>query len=169
MQTHDGWPYQPYLCECDDQFVEYMSTQPPDHNVFHMGPGLHHRVGRTLNSKVITITNSPEEMQSYIDIIIATPELSYICIFHDIHDLDWTMLPRFQYITLFHLGEVTERPISPVILKAKLHLHPGGQFLLYRKSGPYHRVLHTLLDQLGSVENRTYKDLTIVKPIKLYT
>lgn len=111
------WPYSWGLdvkaCPCDVHFVEYLRERGiRDRLIFHFGSGEHHVLGR-MNAEqggpneILAVTASPREHQAYVDFIIDDPAAAkrYKVMFVDIYTLTPRMLPRFDLVTLFHLGE----------------------------------------------------------------
>jgi len=67
------------------------------------------------NVYVRAISLSPAEVDAYIQLAIQNPILNtkYAVDFGDIHLLTTQLLPRIDYITLFHLGEVSSQLADP--------------------------------------------------------
>jgi hypothetical protein len=100
-------------CPCDLDFVQYLgSKKVKDKLIFHFGTGEHHLVGKANHERgnlneIIGITASKEECTAYIDFAIKNPVAAnyYKVWFADIYTLSARMLPSFDIVTLFHLGE----------------------------------------------------------------
>lgn len=140
----EGWPWQPNLCPADEQFIEWLMARKHSRHltgpVFHMGTGLHHRVGRTCDAISIEcfgLTASEDED-------FMKPDLhGYRVILEDIYKLDPEKLPELQYMTLFHLGEMEDRfgPIQPEVIDALVRrVKVGGLVFFYRRSSAADRV-----------------------------
>ncbi len=108
-----SWPLRTLSCPCDGDFVEYVVEKKVANKViFHFGTGSHHLVGKAnaaleKPNLVFAITASRREYSKYMDYIISNPLAagSYQVIFADVYTLRARLLPRFDYVTLFHLGE----------------------------------------------------------------
>ena len=107
------WPLDEAQCPCDIHFLEYLESRDARGvTIFHFGTGNHHIVGLRLdeakrNCAVLGITASPQEYEDYIKLLIDNPTLghTYKAYFGDIYQLDTRLLPQFDYVTLFHVGE----------------------------------------------------------------
>ena len=111
-------------------------------------------------NEILGITASPEEYDSYIRFIIANPRAAifYKVLFADIYTLTPRLLPRFDYVTLFHLCEFFDPKRSAYapldderLLRMFLsRLNPDGRILWYTKSGPRraNAAARRLLEQL---------------------
>ncbi len=110
---NETWSLDEAQCPCDLHFVEYLvEKKAKDQNVFHFGTGNHHIVGLRLfengcNCAVLGITASPQEYDDYVELLIKNPRLghTYKAYFGDIYQLDSRLLPLFDYVSLFHVGE----------------------------------------------------------------
>jgi hypothetical protein len=142
------WSLDEAQCPCDLHFVEYLEDKRvTGANIFHFGTGNHHVVGLRLapaDNAVLGITASPQEYDDYIELLIKNPRLghAYKAYFGDIYQLDARLLPPFDYVTLFHLGEfrtpqndtygaLTDLEVT-VALADKLR--PGGEIHFYKQS-----------------------------------
>lgn len=143
VQYEPAWEYQPDLCPADRHFIEYMQSQKERGlTILHVGTGGHHMVGKYLTPMhyVLGITLSPEEHASYIPLAHLTAR--YRVLFGDIYNLPLSLLPRFDVITLFHLGEIyfgeerlREQDTQHLIEHlAKMHLKYDGRIVAYRDS-----------------------------------
>ena len=56
---------------------------------------------------MLGITASPQEYDDYVELLIKNPRLghTYKAYFGDIYQLDARLLPQFDYVSLFHVGE----------------------------------------------------------------
>lgn len=108
-----AWPLRVDLCPCDTDFVAWLKARRiAGRTVFHFGTGSHHIVGvenarLKRPNRVLGVTASRGEYESYIDLVSADPALaiSYKALFLDIYTLDARLLPEFDVVTLFHLCE----------------------------------------------------------------
>lgn len=183
MIIHEGWPWQPHLCPADLHFIELCTPPYPtdrphsylhtrNNNVLQVGPGLHHQVGLNLaqyNAQVLSVTNSPEEYESYVIALTDDPLLSrnYVCIFSDIYSLPLSVLGDYNIIYIPHIGESPEdRPYATRddhALLAELFyrkLEPNGRIVTYNQSSAYDRVLPIIKD-IGYHHDYTYKSLDV--------
>jgi hypothetical protein len=161
------WALSEKTCPCDLHFLEYLANKDlKDKLVFHFGTGDHHIVGKTNHERgnpneIIGLTVSKQEYNSYIDFVISHPVAAnfYKVLFTDIYTLSPRMLPVFDLVTLFHLGEsydefpYYEQPYYPSNVKeprlnsayARLNdvtllelflekLKPEGRILFFTKS-----------------------------------
>jgi len=108
---NETWSLDAAQCPCDLHFVEYLKEKKAkEASIFHFGTGNHHIVGLELaegNNAVLGITASPQEYDDYVELLIKNPRLghTYKAYFGDIYQLDARLLPAFDYVTLFHVGE----------------------------------------------------------------
>lgn len=153
-----SWPLQLEYAPCDLHFVEYLEARKiAGKSIFHFGTGEHHLVGRSNYERgnpneVFGITASKEEHDAYIDFIIGAPAASnfYRVVFGDIYTLSARMLPAFDIVTLFHLGEYYDdcpagtpelnseyaRLNDATMLELFLSkLNPGGKIIFFTGSG----------------------------------
>lgn len=174
MEYEPAWRYQPDKCNCDGEFIEWFKVIYKHYhnlNICHMGTGFDHKVGTELQDhNVLGITYSPEEMARYID-IIQPPyaryfQYKYKVLFTDVHAINYKLLPDFDIVTLFHLGEIYEPGIDSmtmvdVIDVFKNKLTPDGRILAYAKSAAAHLSIPLFDNALELVE--VYKDLRIYR------
>ena len=150
------WSLDEKQCPCDIHFLEYLdsrSTRGVD--IFHMGTGNHHIVGlRTAangsGNHVLGITASPQEYDDYIKLLIANPRLgfTYKAYFGDIYQIDRRLLPTFDYVTLFHLGEYRTAENDSYVALTDLEmtrvladrLKANGEILFYSGSFAFDRA-----------------------------
>lgn len=108
-----SWDLQVAVCPCDVHFLEWLEQMKiRDAAIFHFGTGSHHLVGLKTaedgsNNAVLGITASPPEYDAYVKMLIEKPKLgfTYKAYFGDIYQLDRRLLPTFDVVTLFHVGE----------------------------------------------------------------
>lgn len=101
------------LCSDKDIASYLLEEEPGGLNVFHFGTGGHHHVGLTNHAradtpdKVIAITASPAEFQSYIELCLEDGSLGrdYLVLFGDIYNLQPQILPELDVASMPHLGE----------------------------------------------------------------
>ena len=107
------WSLDEATCPCDVHFLQYLKDrQAKGAAIFHFGTGNHHIVGLKAaddgaDNAVLGITASPQEYDDYVELLIQNPRLgrTYKAYFGDIYQLDPRLLPQFDYVTLFHVGE----------------------------------------------------------------
>ena len=150
------WSLDEAQCPCDVHFVQYLELKEArGAAIFHFGTGNHHYVGlkaadSDANNAVLGITASPEEYSAYIDLLIKNPRLghTYKAYFGDIYQLDGRLLPAFDYVTLFHVGEyrtpendsygaLTDKEMTLVLADK---VKPGGEILFFSKSFAYDKA-----------------------------
>ncbi len=108
-----GWYLDEAQCPCDIHLADYIEAQGiRDRSIFHFGTGEHHIVGiRSHEAKtgnlVLGITASPREHEFYEKLVIERPEIgwNYKVFFGDIYQLRAPLLPEFDVLSLFHVGE----------------------------------------------------------------
>jgi len=108
-----GWYLDEAMCPCDIHFVKWLEQQGVrDSTIFHFGTGEHHTVGIRCHeagagNAVLGITASPREHDFYEQLVIEQPKVgsSYKVLFGDIYQLDERLLPEFDIVSLFHVGE----------------------------------------------------------------
>jgi SAM-dependent methyltransferase len=156
-----GWPLRPDVCPCDVHFVEYLrENDVQNRTIFHFGTGDHHIVGRQNDpdhpNHVLAITASPPEHAAYITLLLEEPWLSphYKVLFGDIYTLSPTLLPSFDFVTLFHLHEFSPAPDgfpgtfddAGLLEMFCRILKPDGRILFYRGSDGFERTQTTIED-----------------------
>ena len=150
------WSLDESQCPCDVHFVEYLRhKQVRGAAIFHFGTGNHHIVGLGAaedgaNNAVLGITASPQEYDDYIELLIRNPRLghTYKAYFGDIYQLDPRLLPEFDYVTLFHVGEfrTPENDAYGALTDLEMtlmladKLNPGGEILFYSGSFAYDKA-----------------------------
>jgi hypothetical protein len=147
------WDLRVKECPCDVHFLEWLKTDGlRDGAIFHFGTGSHHVVGietatNGSNNAVLGITASPKEYDDYVKLCIERPEVArtYKAFFGDIYQLDARLMPMFDVITAFHLGEfrsekndayggLTDLEVASLMVD---HLNPGGRLIIYSGSYAY--------------------------------
>jgi hypothetical protein len=173
-----NWDLREAECPCDVHFLEWLELEKiKDSSIFHFGTGSHHVVGvKTAedgsNNAVLGITASPGEYDAYIKMLIAKPKLgfTYKAYFGDIYQLDKRMLPTFDIVTLFHVGEfrsekndaygaMTDLEMALALADA---MRPGGHILFYEGSYAFdvaERTFAELVKQRGFKPSGTFKTL----------
>jgi hypothetical protein len=150
------WSLDEEQCPCDVHFVQYLEERKVRNAaIFHFGTGNHHLVGMKAaesgaNNAVLGITASPDEYDAYVKLLIDNPRLghTYKAYFGDIYQLDARLLPEFDYVTLFHVGEfrtpandsygaLTDLEMT-LLLADKVK--PGGEVLFYSLSFAYEKA-----------------------------
>jgi hypothetical protein len=107
------WGLETALCPCDIHFCEWLEEAGiKNKSIFHFGTGGHHILGthnvdKKLNNAILGITASPSENDSYVKMVSENAALGwgYKVFFGDIYQLDERLLPQFDVVTLFHVGE----------------------------------------------------------------
>jgi hypothetical protein len=150
------WSLDEDQCPCDVHFLQYLGEkQARNAAIFHFGTGNHHIVGlkaaeNGANNAVLGITASPQEYDDYVELLIANPRLghTYKAYFGDIYQLDPRLLPEFDYVTLFHVGEfrTPENDSYGALTDLEMTLmladkvKPGGEILFYSGSFAYDKA-----------------------------
>ena len=125
---------------------------------------------------MLGITASPQEYDDYVDLLIKNPRLghTYKAYFGDIYQLDARLLPQFDYVSLFHVGEfrTPENDAYGALTDLEMTLmladktKPGGEILFYSGSFAYDKaeaVGKELVKQRPSSRRRDYKSLRIFR------
>jgi hypothetical protein len=163
---NETWSLDEAQCPCDLHFLQYLAEkQVKGAAIFHFGTGNHHIVGlksaeNGANNAVLAITASPQEYDDYVELLIGNPRLghTYKAYFGDIYQLDARLLPDFDYVTLFHVGEfrtpendsygaLTDLEMT-LLLADKIK--PGGEILFYAGSFAYDKA-HAVALELARV------------------
>jgi len=148
LAVDDAWVLDTDNCPCDVELVEALDLMViRGKTLFHFGTGLHHVVGRSLcnpssRNMVLAVTATPKEYVAYMDLVSADAETAklYKVIFCDIYTLSSNILPRFDLVTLFHLGEEYEEPAYACLDDASLlalmigQTVPNGRLAFYSGS-----------------------------------
>jgi hypothetical protein len=179
---NETWSLDEAQCPCDLDFVQYLGDQGArDATIFHFGTGNHHIVGLRMaqsgsNCAVLGITASPQEYDDYVDLLIRNPRLgfTYKAYFGDIYQLNPRLLPEFDYVSLFHVGEfrTVENDAYGALTDLEMTLmladkvRPGGEILFYRGSFAYDKaraVAQELVRQRPFDAADPYKSLQIFR------
>jgi hypothetical protein len=150
------WSLDEAQCPCDVHFLEYLKERRVrGAAIFHFGTGNHHVVGLRAgeggaDNAVLGITASPQEYDEYVELLIRNPRLgrTYKAYFGDIYQLDPRLLPAFDYVSLFHVGEfrgaendsygaLTDLEMTLVLADK---VKPGGEILFYSGSFAYDKA-----------------------------
>jgi hypothetical protein len=117
------WPFEAQH-SCDRFLIQYLREHKIENQViFHFGTGAHHFVGkdnyeRGNPNEILGITVSKEEHEEYVKYIIDNPKAAngYKVLYADIYTLTSRILPNFDLVSLFHLGDCfDEQPYSPIL------------------------------------------------------
>jgi hypothetical protein len=176
------WSLDEAQCPCDLHFVEYLAQKGASNAViFHFVTGNHHIVGLKMaengsNCAVLGITASPQEYDDYVELLIKNPRLghTYKAYFGDIYQLDARLLPEFDYVSLFHVGEFrtpdndTYDALTDLEMTLMLadRTKPGGEILFFTGSFAYDKaqaVGKQLLEQRPFEPAGVYKSLQIFR------
>ena len=179
---NETWSLDEAQCPCDLHLVEYLVEKgAKDATVFHFGTGNHHIVGLRLfesgsNCAVLGITASPQEYDDYVELLIKNPRLghTYKAYFGDIYQLDARLLPQFDYVSLFHVGEfrTPENDAYGALTDLEMTLmladkiKPGGEVLFYSGSFAYDKaeaVGKELVKQRSFEPAADYKSLRVFR------
>lgn len=179
-----SWDLRIAECPCDMHFLEWLEEKgTKDAAIFHFGTGSHHIVGLKTaedgsNNAVFGITASPAEYDAYVKMLIEKPRLghTYKAYFGDIYQLDRRLLPMFDIVALFHVGEfrtekndaygaLTDLEMTRVMCD---RTRPGGLVLFY--SGSYafdvaERVTAQLVKDKVLADAGSFKTLRIFKKL----
>jgi hypothetical protein len=175
------WSLDEAQCPCDVHFLQYLKErQARGAAIFHFGTGNHHIVGLKAaedgaNNAVLGITASPQEYDDYVELLIRHPRLghTYKAYFGDIYQLDPRLLPEFDYVTLFHVGEfrgeendsygaLTDLEMT-LLLADKVK--PDGEILFYTGSYAYDKA-EVVASEL--VRQRPFTHAADYKTLKVY-
>ena len=177
---NETWSLDEAQCPCDLHFVEYLEErQVRGAAIFHFGTGNHHIVGLRAagaGNAVLGITASPQEYDDYVELLIRNPRLghTYKAYFGDIYQLEGRLLPAFDYVTLFHIGEfrTPENDSYGALTDLELTLlladkiKPGGEVLFYTGSFAYDKaegVAQELVTSRQFAPAPDYKTLKVYK------
>jgi hypothetical protein len=179
---NETWSLDEAQCPCDVHFLEYLAEkQAKGAAIFHFGTGNHHVVGlkaaeNGANNAVLGITASPQEYDDYVELLIRNPRLghTYKAYFGDIYQLDARLLPQFDYVTLFHVGEfrTPENDVYGALTDLEMTLvladkvKPGGEILFYSGSFAYDKAeaVAAELTRLGPFDRAgSYRTLEIYR------
>ena len=156
------WSLDEAQCPCDLHFLQYLAEKRvKGAAIFHFGTGNHHIVGlkaaeNGADNAVLGITASPQEYDDYVELLIRNPRLghTYKAYFGDIYQLDARLLPEFDYVTLFHVGEfrTPENDSYGALTDLEMTLlladkvKPGGEILFYVGSFAYDKAQAVALE-----------------------
>lgn len=176
------WSLDETQCPCDLHLVQYLEQRKvTGATIFHFGTGNHHIVGlkgaqEGVDNAVLGITASPQEYDDYVELLIKNPRLghTYKAYFGDIYQLDARLLPQFDYVSLFHLGEfrTPDNDVYGALTDLQMTLlladkiRPGGEILFYKGSFAYDKaeaVAAELVTQRPFEPAPDYKTLTIYR------
>ena len=177
---NETWSLDEAQCPCDLHFIQHLEEKGVSNAaIFHFGTGNHHIVGlkaAAANNAVLGITASPQEYDDYVELLIKNPRLghTYKAYFGDIYQLDPRLLPGFDYVTLFHVGEfrtaendrygaLTDLDMT-LLLADKVK--PGGEILFYSGSFAYDKaqaVAAALVKARPFAPAADYKTLRVYK------
>jgi hypothetical protein len=179
---NSAWSLDEVQCPCDIHFVDYLEKSgAAGKSIFHFGTGNHHIVGLQMaqngsDNAVLGITASPQEYDTYIELLIKYPRLgrTYKAYFGDIYQIDGRLLPTFDYVTLFHLGEyrTPENDAYGALSDAAMTLvladkvKPGGEVLFYTRSFAFDKAeaaAKELIAKHRFDDAGVYKTLQILK------
>jgi hypothetical protein len=175
-----NWSLDEQQCPCDIHFTEWLErNQVKGRTIFHFGTGFHHHVGLKNHSNgspntILAITASPGEHAEFVRLATEHETLSrhYLAYFGDIYLMNPTMLPRFEIVTLFHLGEYrgdsqdaygghTDRQVTELLLD---QMTTGGHVLLFNGSFAYDiaaRIAGELVAAGRLVYRERYKSIEV--------
>jgi hypothetical protein len=176
------WSLDEAQCPCDVHFLQYLKErQVKNAAIFHFGTGNHHIVGLKAaedgaNNAVLGITASPQEYDDYVELMIQNPRLghTYKAYFGDIYQLDPRLLPAFDYVTLFHVGEFRTpendrygalTDLEMTLLMAD-KVKTGGEIFFYTGSYAYDKaqaVAGELVKQRPFTRVADYKTLNVYR------
>ncbi|MFZ1105844.1 MAG: hypothetical protein WAN86_23795 [Hyphomicrobiaceae bacterium] len=175
------WSLDEAQCPCDVHFLQYLKErQARGAAIFHFGTGNHHIVGLKAaqdgaNNAVLGITASPQEYDDYVELLIQHPRLghTYKAYFGDIYQLDPRLLPVFDFVTLFHVGEFrgAENDSYGALTDLEMTLlladkvRPGGEILFYAGSYAYDKA-EAVAAEL--VKQRPFTQVADFKTLKVY-
>ena len=175
------WDLRLAECPCDMDFLEWLEEKKiKDQSIFHFGTGSHHIVGLKTaedgsNNAVFGITASPGEYDAYVKMLIEKPRLgfTYKAYFGDIYQLDRRLLPVFDIVTLFHVGEfrtekndaygaLTDLEMTRVLAN---RMRPGGQMLFYAGSYAFDVAERTFGELIKA---RVLKEAGVYKTLRIF-
>jgi hypothetical protein len=175
------WPLMPERCPCDLHFCDYLAERGIRKKaIFHFGTGLHHLVGirnreAGWKNDILAITGSPREHARYVHRAVRDPSFAehYKVLFGDIYRLQFSLLPRFDLVTLFHLHEFTPAAGAEgllgdagVLASFLTGLAPGGRLLFYAGSEGFPKTQELLRDKVqrrALAPEEEYKSLVVYR------
>lgn len=181
-RKRSSWALSTEMCPCDFHFVEFIrESNIQDKSIFHFGTGGHHFVGQenlklSHPNHVMGITAAAKEHAAFIEKTFKNKRLAkyYTVLFKDIYTLTTEDLPKFDYISLFHLcefyapeNEAFVNQNDKTLLELFIsHLNPGGKLLFYTGSTTWDRTEH-IVEQCvndGKIEKSdSFKSIVIYK------
>ena len=132
-------------CQCDIDLALYLRSCHRQ-NVFHFGTGLHHTVGinaHNLNQGLIVhgVTTCAAEVNRYMELTGENPDLmkTYKVSYCDIYSIHPSELPKYDIVSLFHVGEYSlsvddDCRLIDMMIEA---LKPGGLMMFFKDSTGY--------------------------------
>jgi hypothetical protein len=176
----DPWPLDEKQCPCDVHFTRYLAQSGrKGQRIFHFGTGSHHHVGLNAPSgdhAVLGITASEAEYSAYIAQIVGNPHLGryYKVQFQDIYQTNFALLPQFDIVTLFHVGEFRWEKNIPyssiddhgLVDGMAQKLVSGGLLLLYTGSFAYdvaERIIPGVAAERGLIEEPRFESLRVFR------
>lgn len=179
-----NWTLDEHQCPCDIHFTEWLEREHITGNrIFHFGTGVHHHVGlRNLANgspnTILAITASPGEHVEFVRLATEHATLSrhYMAYFGDIYLLNPALLPTFDIVTLFHLGEyrgdsqdayggLTDREVADLLLGP---MPSGGRLFLFNGSFAYdiaERIAGELVAAGRLVHRERYKSIEVYSKV----
>ena len=177
-----NWGLELELCPCDQHFVELLAERGIENStIYHFGSGGHHLVGVECmkagkGNVVMSITAAPPEHKEYEKLLIAEPRLAhhYICYFSDIYTFEGRLMPMFDVMTLFHLGEFRTAANDAygahseyeVLRRLARQTRTGGLICFYRGSNGWNETAPLIERALAEgliVADGHYKTLPLYK------
>lgn len=179
MDDLEGWPYQPDLCPCDDDFLDWMDAQGisgPPTKIYHMGTGMHHKVGIYCVQRGLechAITASVDEFRCRPGFSPSRYPGKYYPKLGNIYQVHPETMPMVDIMTLFHLGEMVDRfgQINSWAIDEMIkHVNPGGYVLFYLGS-PESEFKSSASDRVMQYVqyNRLISSHSYFKSLQIYT
>jgi hypothetical protein len=175
-----NWGLELDLCPCDLHFVEFLAeSRVGGATIYHFGSGGHHLVGAECaragqGNVVMSITASPQEHAAYERLIIENPSIahSYVCYFGDIYTFNRRLMPLFDIVTAFHLGEFRTEANDAYgaltdweLLEALCdQTRPGGRVVFYKGSDGWRNTI-SLIER--AVEEGLLRDDGVFKTLRI--
>jgi hypothetical protein len=178
----DPWPLDEKQCPCDVHFTRYLAASGlKAQRIFHFGTGDHHHVGLQAAANghsALGITATEAEYASYVRLIVENPHLgkNYKVLFSDIYQTNLDLLPSFDLVTLFHVGEfwsANNAPFASLDDAALLagmagKLVKGGRLFLYTGSFAYDvaaRLIPDIATRNGLMEEPQVETLRVFRKL----
>ncbi len=176
----DPWPLDEAQCPCDVHLTRWLREQGlSGQRIFHFGTGDHHHVGLQApgsGHSVLGITATEAEYSSYIRLVVENPDLGrqYKVMFGDIYQTNLALLPEFDLVTLFHLGEfwsANNAPFAALDDRGLMEgmakkIVPGGRMAFFTGSFAYdvaERLIPAVLPPLGFTEEAGSRSLRLFR------